>query len=126
MSYEESLAQPPSPCIFDFGREGSEPLYLPNPINNINRTSPLSPISLPSQLSHNFGQEDLTQYKEKDLPGAIYTDDDPLHIFEPTIQMVDEYCRNKDYRNKTIRDLGVSAKGGGNVMDYVTVPLGPS
>jgi hypothetical protein len=61
--------------------------------------------------------EDLTQYKEEDLPGAVYTDDDPLHIFEPTIQMVDEYRRNEDYCNKTIRDLGVSAKGGGNVMD---------
>jgi hypothetical protein len=44
-------------------------------------------------------------------------DDDPLHIFEPTIQMVDEYHHNKNYRNKTIRDLGVSAKGGGNVTD---------
>jgi hypothetical protein len=113
MSYEESLARPPSPCIFDFGREGSEPLYLPNPINNIACTSPQSLTPPPSQLTHNFGWEDLTQYKEEDLPGAIYMDNDPLHIFEPTIQMVDEYHCNKDYHNKTIRDLGVSAKGGG-------------
>jgi hypothetical protein len=117
MSYEESLAQPPSPCIFDFGREGSEPLYLPDPINNIAYTSPRSLTSPPSQLPHNFGQEDLTRYKKKDLPGAIYTNDNPLHLFKPTIQMVDEYRCNKEYHNKTIRDLGVSAKGGGNVTD---------
>jgi hypothetical protein len=61
--------------------------------------------------------EDLTKYKEKDLPGAVYVNDDPLHIFEPTIQMVDKYHYNKDYRDKTIRDLRVSAKGGGNVTD---------
>jgi hypothetical protein len=61
--------------------------------------------------------EDLTQYREKDLPGATHTDDDPLHIFEPTIQMIDEYRCNQDYCNKTIRDLGVSAKEGGNVTD---------
>jgi hypothetical protein len=79
--------------------------------------SPQSPTPPPSQLTRNFGQEDLTQYKEEDLSGAIYVDDDPLHIFEPTIQIVDEYRRNKDYRNKTIRDLGVSVKGGGNVTD---------
>jgi hypothetical protein len=35
MSYEDSLNQPPSPCIFDYGCIGPEPLYLPNPINNI-------------------------------------------------------------------------------------------
>jgi hypothetical protein len=75
--------------------------------------SPQSPTPSPSQLTHNFGQKDLTQYKEEDLSGAIYTDNNPLHIFEPTIQMVDEYHHNKDYHNKTIRDLGVSAKGGG-------------
>ncbi|HEX3642289.1 MAG TPA: hypothetical protein VHV10_13440, partial [Ktedonobacteraceae bacterium] len=68
MSYEESLARPPFPCIFDFGQEGSEPLYLPDPINNIACTSPQSPTPPPSQLTHNFGQEDLTQYKEEDLP----------------------------------------------------------
>jgi hypothetical protein len=117
MSYEESLAQPPSPCIFDFGQQGSEPLYLPDPINNIAHTSPWSPTSPPSQLLRNFGTEDLTQYREEDLSGATYADDDPLHMFEPTIQMIDEYHRNKDYRNKTIRDLGVLAKRGGNVMD---------
>jgi hypothetical protein len=113
MLYEESLAQPPSPYIFNFKQEGSEPLYLPNPINNITCTSLRSPTPSPNQLKRNFGQEDLTQYKEEDLSGAIDTDDDPLHIFEPTIQMVDKYCHNKDYRNKTIRDLGVSTKGGG-------------
>jgi hypothetical protein len=61
--------------------------------------------------------EDLTKYREEDLPGATYVDDDPLHIFKPTIQMVDKYHRNKVYCNKTLRDLRVSAKGGGNVTD---------
>jgi hypothetical protein len=113
MSYKVSLAQPPSPCIFHFRQEGSEPLYLPNPINNITHTSPQSPTSPPSQLICNFGQEDLIKYNEEDLLEAVYMDDDPLHIFKPIIQMVDKYHCNKDYHDKTIRDLGVSAKGGG-------------
>jgi hypothetical protein len=117
MFYKESLARPSSPCIIDFGQEGSQPLYLPDPINNITCTSPRLPTSPPSQLSRNFGQEDLTWYKKEDLSGAVYADDNPLNAFKPTIQMVDEYCRNQDYRDKTLRDLGVSAKGGGNVMD---------
>jgi hypothetical protein len=80
-------------------------------------TSAQSPTSSPSQLTCNFEQEDLTQYNKEDLPRAVNMDDNPLHIFEPTIQMVDEYCHNKDYCNQTLRDLRVSAKGGGNVMD---------
>jgi hypothetical protein len=43
----------------------------------------------PSEPIQNFGHEDLTQFLEEDLPGAVYPDDDPLHLFEPTIQMVD-------------------------------------
>jgi hypothetical protein len=39
------------------------------------------------------------------LPGAIYPDDDPLHIFEPTIQMVDKYHHDQEYWDQTCREL---------------------
>jgi hypothetical protein len=55
--------------------------------------------------------------KKKKKNQELFVDNNPLHIFEPTIQMVDKYHCNQDYCNKTIRDLGVSAKGEGNVTD---------
>jgi hypothetical protein len=94
MSYEDSLNRPSSPCIFDYGHAGSKPLYLPNPINNIRTTDCRTPTPLPSEPIQNFGQEDLTRFLEKDLPRAIYPNNDPLHLFEPIIQMVDQYCRD--------------------------------
>jgi hypothetical protein len=94
MSYEDSLNRPLSPCIFKYGRARSEPLYLPNPINTIEMTDRQTPTLPPSEPIQNFGHKDLTQFLKEDLPGTIYRDDNPLHIFKPTIQMVDQYCHN--------------------------------
>jgi hypothetical protein len=46
------------------------------------------------------------QFLEEDLLGVVYPDDNPLHIFEPTIQMMDQYCCDQEYREQTHHNLG--------------------
>ena len=61
-----------------------------------NSTVPAATDDLP----YDFGVEDLSQYDERDLPGATYDyEDDP---FAPTAAKVVEY------RQRLLRDLGVS------------------
>lgn len=89
------IENPHSPCIFDYGREGSEPFYLGNTGSELVRLSP-DHLTLP----RNYGVEDLTTYTEDNLPGAVYNyNDDP---FAPTMAMVDQY------RRMSVRNLGVS------------------
>jgi hypothetical protein len=108
MSYEDSLNRPLSPCIFDYRRAGSAPLYLPDPINTIRTTDHQAPTPPPSKPIQNFGYENLTQFFEENLPSAVYHNDNPLHIFEPTIQMVDQYHLDREYREQTCHNLGHS------------------
>jgi hypothetical protein len=76
---------------------GLEPLYLPNPINNI-KTAECHTLTLPlSKPIWNFGHENLIKFLKEDLPGAVYPDNDPLHIFEPIIQMMDQYHHDWEY-----------------------------
>ena len=111
-SWEEASQRPPSPCIFEYGRGGSEPLYLGSlgagPASG--HTTTTKEESSQEQdsattvatdlLPYDFGVEDLSQYDERDLPGAIYDyEDDPL---APTAAKVAEY------RQRLLRDLGVS------------------
>jgi hypothetical protein len=97
------------PCIFDYGRAGSDPLYLSDPINNIGTTEHCTLTPPSSEPIQNFGQKDLTKFLEENLPGAMYSDDDPFHIFESTIQMVDQYRHDQEYREQTRRNLGHSS-----------------
>jgi hypothetical protein len=84
-SYKDFLNQPPLSCIFDYGCAGFKPIYLPNPINNIGITDHHTLTLPPSRPIRNFGHEDLIQFLKEDLPGAVYPDNNPLHLFEPTI-----------------------------------------
>jgi hypothetical protein len=98
-TWEEFHRRNPSPCIFDYGRGGDDPLYLGG--HHIPDTSdPVPYRDLSYTLPRNAGVENLLLYAEEDLPGAThYHDDDP---FEPTATMVDSY------RRMSVRDLGVS------------------
>jgi hypothetical protein len=109
MFYKDSLNQPLSPCIFDYGRAGLKPLYLPDPINNIGTIEYRTLTPSPSEPIQNFGHKDLTKFLEEDLPGAMYPDDDPLHSFKPTIQMVDQYRHDQEYWEQTCCNLGHSS-----------------
>jgi hypothetical protein len=108
--------KPTDPCLVEYGRAGSQPLYLKH--HSLEKTgvaeapdttmvedfhpsggryngwTPLDP------LPADYGVEDLTTCAEEDLPGAVYyaSDDPPL----PTMAMV------QAYRRKSVRDLGVS------------------
>ena len=111
-SWAEAANRAPSPCIFDYSRGGSEPLYLsdtgtrtaPGHTDLTESTSPEvqgSPVSTGTHpFPQDFGMEDLSQYAEVDLPGAVYPDDDnPL---APT-------AHNVSYRphNSPIQNLGI-------------------
>jgi hypothetical protein len=88
---------------------GSEPLYLPDPINNIGTSEHHTLTPPPSEPIQNFGHEDLTQFLEEDLPRAVYPNNDPLHIFEPTIQMMDQYHHDQEYQKLIHHNLGHSS-----------------
>ena len=68
-SWNDVAAQPLSPCIFDYGREGEDPLYL----------------------QHYDRHEDLLLCAEEDLPSNQLHPDNYLN--EPTMAMVDAYAR---------------------------------
>src|SRR5882757_9279849 len=91
--WEERGKRPPSPCIFEYGRGGSEPLLLDTTTSTGTSTSTL-PIT-----RNRRGEEDYTQYTEDCLPGSIYYyDDDPS---APTANKV------ANYRQSLLEDLGL-------------------
>jgi hypothetical protein len=100
-TWEEFAIRNPSPCIFDYGRGGDEPIYLGGVIEEVGQSDLSGVVPLPDPtpiLPRNYGVEDLSRYAEEDLPGAAYYyDDDP---FAPTI--------HNTYRRNSVRDLGVS------------------
>jgi hypothetical protein len=111
--WDEYAARHPSPCIFKYGRSDSFPLHIgstrtgvspeyTDPANKENQMDGDSATSVATDLlPDDLGVEDLTLYDKQDLPGAIYyPDDDP---FAPTTAKVVKY------RQKLLRDLGVSS-----------------
>ena len=70
-NWNDTAAHPSSPCIFDYGREGEDPLYL----------------------HHYDRREDLLCCTEEDLPSAQLHPDN--YLDESTMAMVDAYTKHK-------------------------------
>ena len=70
-NWDDAAKRPPSPCIFDYGREGEDPLYL----------------------HHYDRREDLLRCAEEDLPGCQLHPDN--YLDEPTMAMVDAFTKQR-------------------------------
>src|SRR6267154_132502 len=102
--WEERGKRPPAPCIFEYGRGGSEPLLLSETTTSTSTGPSISTSTSTNDLPkarNRRGEEDYTQYTEDCLPGSIYYyDDDPS---APTANRV------ADYRQLLLEDLGLFA-----------------
>ena len=70
-NWDDAAKRPPSPCIFDYGREGEDPLYL----------------------YHYNRREDLLHCVEEDLPGCQLHPDN--YLDKPTMAMVDAFTKQR-------------------------------
>ena len=68
-NWEDVAHRSPSPCIFNYGRQGDDPLYL----------------------AYQHRRDDLLNVDEEDLPGCQLHPDN--YLDEPTMAMVEAYTK---------------------------------
>ena len=105
-NWEDATQRPPSPCIFEYRRGATSPIFmvdLPDTASLLTTTTPL--LQFPWDTEGDVDLPELADPEpclpdECDILGAVYHYDDDSTA--PTMAMVDHFRRHN------IRDLGVS------------------